>query len=108
VLPPGHEIALAREITKHHETIIKAPISDALDLVRTDDNMRKGEFVVIVAPAAAVDHDVAVTPEQEKILSILLTECSVKTASALAAEITGARKKTLYQAALAMANAADN
>jgi 16S rRNA (cytidine1402-2'-O)-methyltransferase len=33
---------------------------------------------------------------------LLLTECSIKTAVALATEITGQRKKNLYQAALQM------
>jgi 16S rRNA (cytidine1402-2'-O)-methyltransferase len=33
---------------------------------------------------------------------VLLRECSIKTAVAMAVEITGVRKKLLYQAALAM------
>ena len=40
--------------------------------------------------------------EQEKLLRVLLRECSIKTAVAMAVEITGIRKKLLYQAALAM------
>jgi 16S rRNA (cytidine1402-2'-O)-methyltransferase len=35
-----------------------------------------------------------------RILSLLLKQCSIKTAVALAVEITGQRKKLLYQAAL--------
>jgi 16S rRNA (cytidine1402-2'-O)-methyltransferase len=62
--------------------------------------MRKGEFVVIVDGAIEDKKEQIVTPEQEKILTILLRECSIKTAVALAVEITGVRKKLLYQAAL--------
>jgi 16S rRNA (cytidine1402-2'-O)-methyltransferase len=62
--------------------------------------MRKGEFVVIVDGAVEDKKEQIVTPEQEKILNILLRECSIKTAVALAVEITGVRKKLLYQAAL--------
>ena len=40
------------------------------------------------------------TLEQEKVLRILLRECSIKTAVAMAVDITGVRKKIVYQAAL--------
>jgi 16S rRNA (cytidine1402-2'-O)-methyltransferase len=42
----------------------------------------------------------SLSEEQLKILRLLLAECSIKTAVALATEITGQRKKLLYQAAL--------
>ncbi|GAB6140246.1 16S rRNA (cytidine(1402)-2'-O)-methyltransferase [Methylosoma difficile] len=103
-LPPERTIVIAREMTKLHETIVKASVADALALVERDDNMRKGEFVVIVDAAPIDLSEPALTPEQEKILRILLQECSIKTAAALAAEITGVRKKLLYQTALAWQN----
>ncbi|MDD5126243.1 MAG: 16S rRNA (cytidine(1402)-2'-O)-methyltransferase, partial [Methylovulum sp.] len=46
-----------------------------------------------------------VSPEHLKILGMLLKECPLKTAVALAVEITGGRKKLLYQAALDMQDA---
>ena len=104
VLPLNRQIVIAREITKLYEPIVKMSLEDALALVARDDNMRKGEFVVIVDGAEAVDKsEQLLTDEQEKILRILLAECSIKTAVALAVEITGARKKTLYQTALLIA-----
>ncbi len=103
VLPLDCEMVIAREITKLHETIIKTRLGEMLELVAQDENMRKGEFVVIVSAAVIDKSEQLLTPEQEKILGILLKECSIKTAVALAVEITGARKKRLYQAALAMA-----
>lgn len=103
VLPPEREIVIAREITKLHETIVKTSLARALDLVEHDENMRKGEFVVMVSGAVVDKNEQDITPEQQKILGILLKECSIKTAVAMAVEITGARKKVLYQAALAMA-----
>ncbi len=103
VLPGDRQIVIARELTKLHETILKTNLSTALERVSQDDNMRKGEFVVIVAGADKVaKNDKTLTPEQLKALELLLQECSTKTAVALAADITGARKKLLYQAALAM------
>ena len=100
VLPLDREIVIARELTKLHETIVKVSLSEALTLVSTNDNMRKGEFVVIVQGAIADDSQHLLSEEQEKLLRILMRECSIKTAVALAVEITGQRKKTLYQAAL--------
>lgn len=103
VLPLDRQIVIARELTKLHETIVKTSLGEALRLVEQDENMRKGEFVIIVEGAAVDKSEQAVTPEQEKVLRALLRECSIKTAAALAAEITGARKKQLYQLALELA-----
>jgi len=100
VFPPEHDIVIAREITKLHETILKAPLTEALQRVQTDENMRKGEFVVIVAGTCVKDDEESLSDEQLKVLRLLLKECSIKTAVALATEITGQRKKLLYQAAL--------
>ncbi|MDD5271566.1 MAG: 16S rRNA (cytidine(1402)-2'-O)-methyltransferase [Methylovulum sp.] len=101
VLPLDREIVIARELTKLHETIVKTTLAEAVALVERDDNMRKGEFVVIIDGAAVVKAEQDVTEEQLRVLGVLLKECSIKTAVALAVEITGGRKKSLYQAALA-------
>lgn len=101
ILPHEREIVIARELTKLHETIVRTTVKAAATLVAQDANMRKGEFVVIVAGAVIEQQAAALTEEQHRVLRLLLQGCSIKTAVALAAEITGARKKTLYQAALA-------
>lgn len=103
ILPLDRQIVIARELTKIHETIVKTSLGSALQLVEQNDNMRKGEFVVIVDGAAVADKkEQIITVEQEKLLRVLLRECSIKTAVAMAVEITGVRKKLLYQAALVM------
>lgn len=106
VLEPERIIVIAREITKLHETIVKATLAEALALVEQNPDMRKGEFVVIVDGAQEKPEAEDITPEQEKILVLLLKQCSLKTAAELAAQITGGRKKLLYQAALRLAKAA--
>jgi 16S rRNA (cytidine1402-2'-O)-methyltransferase len=100
VLPLDRQIVIARELTKLHETIVKTSLRSALELVEQNNNMRKGEFVVIVDGAVADKNEQIITPEQKKILQVLLQECSIKTAVAMAVEITGVRKKLLYQVAL--------
>lgn len=101
ILPADREICIARELTKLFETIVKATISKILDLIQSDANMRKGEFVLIVAGAETTQTD-ADSQEQIRILEILLKDCSLKTAVALACKITGGRKKQLYQMALTL------
>jgi 16S rRNA (cytidine1402-2'-O)-methyltransferase len=104
VLPLDRQIVIARELTKLHETIVKTSLRSALELVEQNNNMRKGEFVVIVDGAVADKNEQIITPEQKKLLQVLLQECSIKTAVAMAVEITGARKKLLYQVALIINN----
>jgi len=100
VLPPERTIAIGREITKLHETIIKSSLQDMLSLIQEDSNMRRGEFVVMISGAVINKKDHELTEQQINTLKALLKECSMKTAVNLAVEITGVRKKILYQTAL--------
>lgn len=49
-LGPARIVCIAREITKLHEQFITGPAADALARLRTGS--RKGEFVVLIAPAS--------------------------------------------------------
>ncbi|MGR8941233.1 MAG: 16S rRNA (cytidine(1402)-2'-O)-methyltransferase [Gammaproteobacteria bacterium] len=102
VIGDDRQIVIARELTKLHETIVKDALQNALARVEADENMQKGEFVIIVEGAPKRDREADLSSEQQNVLALLLRECSIKTAVALAVEITGARKKLLYQAALAL------
>ncbi len=106
ILPLDRQIVIAREMTKLHETIVKDSVENMLRRVTEDDNMRRGELVVIVEGATVNNQDMEVNVEQMRVLQILLQACSIKTAVNLAVEITGGRKKALYQAALDMQNQA--
>lgn len=108
VFPLGHQIVIAREMTKMHETIVKSSLEAMLEKVAQDENMRKGEFVVIVDGFVPQKGHDEINDEQLKVLKILLQECSIKTAASLAAEITGVRKKALYQLALSLADQAES
>ena len=104
IFPAERMLVIARELTKLHETIVKCPLDEMVRCVERDENMRRGEFVVIVDGAEVNKNSEELSGEQISVLRVLLKECSIKTAAALAAEITGARKKLLYQAALAIAD----
>ena len=92
-------VVIARELTKTFETFLSGSAAEVLQQVQADPNQRKGEFVVIVQGAPQADAGL-LDAEAERVLDILLEDLSVKQASAIAAKITGVKKKLLYQAAL--------
>ncbi len=100
VFEPTRQVVFARELTKLFEEIHRCPLADAVAWIKADANREKGEYVVLLegAPAAS-DADDA---QAERILAILLSECSVKQAASLAAQITGRKKNALYERALQM------
>jgi len=100
VISGDRRIVVARELTKLFETVVNDTLDNVLEQVRSDNNMQKGEFVVLVEGAVVEKNISEITEEQSRVLKVLLKECSIKTAVAMAVEITGARKKVLYQAAL--------
>ncbi|SER17489.1 16S rRNA (cytidine1402-2'-O)-methyltransferase [Amphritea atlantica] len=95
----GRPVVIARELTKTFETFINGSAAEVLAQVEADPNQRKGEFVVMVEGAPQQDAGL-LDPRSSEVLDILLEELSVKQASALAARITGIKKKVIYQAAL--------
>jgi len=95
---PGRQVVFARELSKMFEEVHRCELKDALAWVKADQHRERGEFVVLVAGAVeALDAEDA---EAERILQILLGECSVKQAASLAAQITGRKKNALYERAL--------
>ena len=95
---PAREVVFARELTKMFEEIHRCPLSEAEAWIKADPHREKGEFVVLLAGAPEAED--AQDAEAERILKILLTECSVKQAANLAAQITGRKKNALYDRAL--------
>jgi 16S rRNA (cytidine1402-2'-O)-methyltransferase len=95
---PTRQVVFARELTKLFEEMHRCPLSEAAAWLAADGNRQKGEYVIVVegAPAAADEDDA----EAERILTILLAECPLKQAAALAAQITGKKKNALYERAL--------
>ncbi|WP_207062655.1 16S rRNA (cytidine(1402)-2'-O)-methyltransferase [Motiliproteus sp. SC1-56] len=93
-------LVIARELTKTFETIRGAPVGELLAWMDEDANQRRGEFVLVVEGAPEAERG-ALDDESLRVLKILLAELPLKQAAALTASITGARKKPLYQQALA-------
>lgn len=96
-----HKMSIARELTKTFETIATGTVQELHQLVASDSNMQRGEFVVLIEGFNKKQHkNDGLSDEDLKTLAVLMSECSVKTAVKLAVQLTGQSKKTLYQAAL--------
>jgi len=99
VLGGEREICLARELTKHYETLWLTTLAELERAIDEKCVEERGEIVLVVAgDSEKIIDDI----ESERVLKILLEELTVKQASALAAQITGANKRELYRRALAL------
>ncbi len=104
IIQGNRRIVLAKELTKLYETVVNDSLDNVLQLIKNNTNLQKGEFVVLVEGIVIEKAAGEITDEQKRILQILLQQCSIKTTVSMAVEITGARKKVLYQSALQLAN----
>lgn len=86
--------AIARELTKLFETVLDGSLRDLRERVAADPNQRKGEFVVIVE-GAGEDADAAVA-EGKRLYAKLSEYLKPSQAAKLAAELSGAPRKALY------------
>lgn len=90
-------VTLARELTKQFEDIATLPAQELAAWLSADPNRQRGEFVIVLHPAPQAERAL---DEPLRVLRLLLAELPLKTAVRLAAEITGAPRNTLYDAAL--------
>jgi 16S rRNA (cytidine1402-2'-O)-methyltransferase len=104
---PARRIVFGRELTKLFEQIHRCALADAPAWLAADANHRRGEFVLLVEGAPVGEAGAEEMAEAERILAILLEECPVKQAAALAAKITGQKKNALYDLALRMKSEKD-
>lgn len=94
-------VVLARELTKTFETIRGDAVGALQQWASADPNQQKGEMVLLVKGLEADDSEEGMA-EAQRVLRLLLAELPLSQASALAARITGVRKKPLYQFGLSL------
>ena len=97
--------ALAREMTKIHETFVAGTLSELAQWLASHADQQRGEFVVLVggAPASA---DAERACAARETLRVLIEELPVKRAVAVAARLTGMKRNALYREALALTDGA--
>jgi len=89
---------VARELTKQFEQIATLPCAELPAWLAADASRQRGEFALVLHPAAAA----TAADESDRVLKLLLAELPLKSAVKLAADITGAPRNGLYERALAI------
>ena len=89
------EAVLARELTKLFETVIGEPLAQLAERVANDPDQQRGECVILVAGRG--EEADAKLAEGRRVFAILREELPPAKAAKLAAAITGAPRKLLYE-----------
>ena len=93
-------VTIGRELTKQFEEIATVAAQDFAGWLQRDANRLRGEFALLLHPAAVVEE----AGDAQRILALLLAELPLKTAVKLAADITGQARNGLYEQALLLKN----
>ncbi|HEU4670826.1 MAG TPA: 16S rRNA (cytidine(1402)-2'-O)-methyltransferase [Dyella sp.] len=91
----GREAVLARELTKLFETVLGEPLDELAARVAADPDQQRGECVVLVAGRG--EEADARLAEGQRVFAILREELPPAKAAKLAAAISGAPRKLLYE-----------
>jgi 16S rRNA (cytidine1402-2'-O)-methyltransferase len=96
----GRDAAICRELTKLHEQILRAPITE---LAKATDTLEtRGEFVLVIGPPRA-DALSMTAQDLDDLLRAQLARDSVKDAVAHAVELSGRSRREVYARALELA-----
>jgi 16S rRNA (cytidine1402-2'-O)-methyltransferase len=96
VFGAARHAVVARELTKLYETVLDATLSELVERVSGDANQQRGEFVVLVS--GRPEEEDAKLAEGRRVFALLRDELPPARAAKLAAAITGAPRKALYEA----------
>jgi 16S rRNA (cytidine1402-2'-O)-methyltransferase len=91
-------VTVCRELTKQFEETATVSAAAMTAWLQAQPNRSRGEFVVVLHPVEVA----ADAASEQRVLALLLAELPLKTAVKLTAEITGASRNALYDAALAL------
>ena len=93
-------VTICRELTKQFEEIATVAADQLATWLAAGAQRTRGEFVLVLHPMPTA----APKEDGQRVLQLLLAELPLKTAVKLAAEITGAPRNDLYEAALKLKN----
>ena len=94
---PNRNIFIARELTKLHESFYRGSIKEVLEKIRTSETARKGELVLMISGITRESLSEDISPEERRIIQILLKNLPKSQALTLGAEIFGISKNSLYK-----------
>ena len=95
---PGREVAVARELTKLHEEVVRGTAAELAR--RYADAAPRGEVVLVIAPAAAADPGRDEPPAEavDAVAKLVDAGARRRVAAGVVAELTGASANALYRA----------
>jgi len=91
---PERPVAVCRELTKVHEEIVRGTAAELA--ARYADEAPRGEVVLVVGPAPAVDGDLG--PALEALRSLVDAGAKPRPAAGVVADLTGVSANALYRA----------
>jgi len=91
-------VTIGRELTKQFEDIHTLPAAELGAWLAADSNRLRGEFTLVLHPAA----NAVAAVQDDRILALLMEHLPLKTAVQLASQISGESKNALYTRALAL------
>ena len=97
------EAFVGRELTKQFEQCRRARLSELIEAIENGDIATKGEFVVLVAGAAAEATD-TVAASADAMLAALCDVMPGRQAVDIVSELTGAKPNDVYKKMLALKN----
>ncbi len=86
---------VGRELTKRYESLYRGTLSEVILQMEQNIHSARGEFVIVIAGAETVSEDKV--EKGRAIMDVLLSELSISQSATLAARLSGARKKVLYE-----------
>ena len=106
VFGPDRRAAVARELTKAHETIYRATLAELVEQAKAEPNFARGEITIVVEGArdAGTRSDAL---QLEKVVALLVKELPPGRAAAVAAQLTGAKRNDAYALAMKLAKTDD-
>ena len=98
--------AVARELTKAHETTYRGTLAELVEQAKAEPNFARGEITIVVEGARDGGNR-SDALQLEKVVALLLKELPPGRAAALAAQLTGARRNEAYALAMKLAKTED-
>ena len=101
VMGPDRRVTLARELTKRFEQIWYGPVSEAIAHIDARSIPERGEFDLLVAGMSSVKPSVD-QAEARRLMALLLPEMPPRRAAEIVSQMTGEKKKIMYELAVEM------
>lgn len=93
-------IVVARELTKTFETVLDGTAAELAEIMNSDSNQQKGEFVVMIEGAEKKKS--GLSSETKKLAKLLAEELPGKKAAKIASDMFGDKKNQIYQYLLSL------